>query len=87
LAQRNKLLELYESSYKDRASGLRAKKKGLIKGSSFEELLTKAANEGIITKDKIEELKAYKELAEDIIKVDDFSQEEVEQLRKNLKGI
>ena len=77
----NKLLELYESSYKDRASVLRAKKKGLINGSSFEDLLTNAANEGIITKDKIDELKAYNELADDIINVDDFSQEEVDQLR------
>ena len=80
-AQMNKLLELYESSYKDRASVLRAKKKGLINGSSFEDLLTNAANEGIITKDKIDELKAYNELADDIINVDDFSQEEVDQLR------
>jgi len=80
-AQMNKLLELYESSYKDRASVLRAKKKGLINGSSFEDLLTNAANEGIITKDKIDELQAYNELADDIINVDDFSQEEVDQLR------
>tara|TARA_Y100001970_G_scaffold94262_1_gene118829 strand:+ start:2707 stop:5073 length:2367 start_codon:yes stop_codon:yes gene_type:complete len=80
-AQMNKLLELYESSYKDRASVLRAKKKGLINGSSFEDLLSNAANEGIITEDKIDELKAYNELADDIINVDDFSQEEVDQLR------
>ena len=80
-AQMNKLLELYESSYKDRASVLRAKKKGLIIGSSFEDLLSNAAKEGIITEDKIEELKAYNELADDIINVDDFSQEEVDQLR------
>ena len=48
---------------------------------AFEDLLTNAANEGIITKDKIDELKAYNELADDIINVDDFSQEEVDQLR------
>ena len=80
-AQMNKLLELYESSYKERASVLRAKKKGLINGSSFEELLSNAATEGIISEDRIEELKLYNELADDIINVDDFSQEEVDQLR------
>ena len=58
-----------------------SKKKGLINGSSFEDLLSNAANEGIITEDKIDELKAYNELADDIINVDDFSQEEVDQLR------
>ena len=80
-AQMNKLLELYETSYKDRASVLRVKKKGLINGSNFEDLLSNAAKEGVISEDKIEELKAYNELADDIINVDDFSQEEVDQLR------
>ena len=80
-AQMNKLLELYESSYKERASVLRAKKKGLINGSSFEELVSNAAKEGIVTEDRIEELKLYNDLADDIINVDDFSQEEVDQLR------
>ena len=60
---------------------LKAKKKGLINGSSFEEILSNAAKEGIITEDRIEELKLYNELADDIINVDDFSQEEVDQLR------
>ena len=60
---------------------MRAKKKGLINGSNFEDLLSNAAKEGIITEDQIEELKAYNELADDIINVDDFSQEEVDQLR------
>ena len=77
----NKLLELYESSHKDRSVILKAKKKGLINGSTFEELLKNAANEGIISADKIEELKEYNDLADDIINVDDFSQEEVDQLR------
>ena len=80
-AQMNKLLELYESSYKDRSVILKAKKKGLINGSTFEELLGNAAEEGIISADKIEELKEYNDLADDIINVDDFSQEEVDQLR------
>ena len=80
-AQMNRLLELYESSYKDRASVLKAKKKGLINGSNFEDLLTNAAKEGIISEEKIEELKQYNDLADDIINVDDFSQEEVDQLR------
>ena len=34
-----------------------------------------------ISIDKIQELKTYNELADDIINVDDFSQEEVDQLR------
>jgi len=80
-AQMNKLLDLYESSYKDRASVLRAKKKGLIGGSDFQDLLANAAKEGIINEEKIEELKEYNDLADDIINVDDFSQEEVDQLR------
>tara|TARA_B100001250_G_scaffold89171_1_gene73926 strand:- start:594 stop:3014 length:2421 start_codon:yes stop_codon:yes gene_type:complete len=80
-AQMNKLLELYESSYKDRASVLRAKKKGLINGPNFDDLLSNAAKEGIISEQKIEELKQYNDLADDIINVDDFSQEEVDQLR------
>ena len=77
----NKLLELYESSYKDRASVLRAKKKGLISGSDFNDLLVNAAKEGVINEEKIEELMEYNDLADDIINVDDFSQEEVDQLR------
>ena len=80
-AQMNTLLELYESSYKDRASVLKAKNKGLINGSNFSELLDNAAKEGIISDDKIEELKRYNDLADDIINVDDFSQEEVNQIR------
>ena len=80
-AQMNKILELYESSHKERASVLKAKKKGLITGSSFLELLSNAAVEGIISEEKIEELKQYNDLADDIINVDDFSQEEVDQLR------
>jgi len=80
-AQMNKLLDLYESSYKDRANILRAKKKGLISGSDFQDLLANAAKEGIINEEKIEELKEYNDLADDIINVDDFSQEEVDELR------
>ena len=80
-AQMNKLLDLYESSYKDRASILRAKKKGLISGSDFQDLLANAAKEGIINEERIEELREYNDLADDIINVDDFSQEEVDQLR------
>ncbi len=80
-AQMNKILELYESSHKERASVLKAKKKGLISGSSFLELLSNAAVQGIISEEKIEELKQYNDLADDIINVDDFSQEEVDQLR------
>ena len=60
---------------------MRAKKKGLINGSTFEDLLSNAAKEGIISEQKIEELKQYNDLADDIINVDDFSQEEVDQLR------
>ena len=45
------------------------------------ELLSNASKEGIISEQKIEELKQYNDLADDIINVDDFSQEEVDQLR------
>ena len=44
------------------------KKKGLINGSTFEELLRNAADEGIISVDKIEELKEEIEDLEDDLK-------------------
>jgi len=80
-AQMNKALELYESCDPIKSEMHTAKKKGLIKGNNFDDLLDSAVNESIISKEQAGLLKEYNLICDDIINVDDFSQEEVDQIR------
>tara|TARA_B100001750_G_scaffold35912_1_gene25577 strand:+ start:1211 stop:3643 length:2433 start_codon:yes stop_codon:yes gene_type:complete len=80
-AQMNKALELYESCYPIKSEIHTAKKKGLIKGNNFDDLLDSAVNESVISKEQAGLLKEYNLICDDIINVDDFSQEEVDQIR------
>ena len=80
-AQMNKALELYEQCKQASSEINKAKKKGLITGNNFNELVQSAKKESIITKEDAEELIQYNLLADQIINVDDFSQEEVDQIR------
>ena len=77
----NKALELYESCYPIKSEIHTAKKKGLIKGNNFDDLLDSAVNESVISKEQAGLLKEYNLICDDIINVDDFSQEEVDQIR------
>jgi hypothetical protein len=54
-----------------------ARKKGLIEGHTFEELVAAAENADIITKEQAKQLLAYDQVTLDIINVDDFSEEEL----------
>ena len=80
-AQMSKALQLYEQCKRARLEINKAKKKGLITGNSFNELVQSAQKESIISKEDAEELIQYNLLADQIINVDDFSQEEVDQIR------
>jgi len=80
-AQMNKALELYESCHPLKLEVNKAKKKGLITGNSFDELIEAAVHQSIISKEEADLLIQYHSLAEEIINVDDFSQEEVDQIR------
>ena len=80
-AQMNKALELYESCHPLKLEVNKAKKKGLITGNSFDELIEAAVHQSIISKEEADLLIQYHALAEEIINVDDFSQEEVDQIR------
>tara|TARA_B100000686_G_C16798332_1_gene984092 strand:- start:2067 stop:4499 length:2433 start_codon:yes stop_codon:yes gene_type:complete len=80
-AQMNKALELYESCHPIKSEMHTAKKKGLIKGNNFDDLLDSAVNESVISKEQAGLLKEYNLICDDIINVDDFSQEEVDQIR------
>ena len=80
-AQMNKALELYESCHFIKSEIQTAKKKGLIKGNTIDELLDSAINESIISEEQAGLLKEYNLICDDIINVDDFSQEEVDQIR------
>ena len=80
-AEMNKALELYEQCKQARLEINKAKKKGLITANNFNELVQSAQKESIITKEDAEELIQYNLLADEIINVDDFSQEEVDQIR------
>ena len=80
-SQMNKALELYESCHPLKSEVNKAKKKGLISGNSFNDLLEAAVNESIISKEEADLLIQYNLIADDIINVDDFSQEEVDQIR------
>ena len=77
----NKALELYESCHFIKSEIQTAKKKGLIKGNTIDELLDSAINESIISEEQAGLLKEYNLICDDIINVDDFSQEEVDQIR------
>ena len=80
-AQMNKALELYEQCKQASSEINKAKKKGLITGNSSNELVQSAQKESIISKEDAELLIEYNLLADEIINVDDFSQEEVDQIR------
>ena len=80
-SQMNKALELYESCHPIKSEVTKAKKKGLISGNSFKDLLEAAVHESIISKEEADLLIQYNVLVDDIINVDDFSQEEVNQIR------
>ena len=80
-SQMNKVLELYESCHPIKSEVTKAKKKGLISGNNFKDLLEAAVHESIISKEEADLLIQYNVLVDDIINVDDFSQEEVNQIR------
>ena len=77
----NKALELYEQCKQASLEINKAKKKGLITANNFNELVQSAKRESIISKGDAERLIQYNLLADQIINVDDFSQEEVDQIR------
>ena len=70
-------LELYEVVYPIKAEVMTARKKGLIEGHTFEELVAAAENADIITKEQANQLLEYDQVTLDIINVDDFSEEEL----------
>ena len=80
-AQMNKALELYEQCKESKSIVIKAKRKGLINGSNFNEVIQAAKKESIISKEDADKLIEYSLLADEIINVDDFSQEEVDQIR------
>ena len=77
----NKALELYEQCKEARSEVSKAKKKGIITGNNFSELVEAAKDNSIITKEDVDRLIEYSLLADEIINVDDFSQDEVDQIR------
>ena len=80
-AQMNKALDLFEQCRQSKAEIQKAKKKGLISGNSFKELLDDAKKQSIIKEEEAYQLLEYNNLVDEIINVDDFSQEEVDQIR------
>ena len=80
-AQMNKALELYEVCHPIKSAINKAAKKGLIQGLNYNELIDSATKEGVVSKDQADQLSEYTKIAEDIINVDDFSQEEIDQIR------
>ena len=81
LATLEHLLELYETAYPIKVDLMKARKKGLIKGNTLEELMDAAVNKDIITQEQANELSEYDRLALDIINVDDFSEKELKTIR------
>ena len=77
----NKALELYEVCRPIKSAINKAKKKDLIQGNNYNELVESAIKEGVVSKDQADQLAEYTKIAEDIINVDDFSQEEIDQIR------
>ena len=77
----NKALELYEVCHPLKSKINKAKKKGLIQGNNDNELLDSAIKEGVVSKDQADQLIEYTKIADDIINVDDFSPEEIDQIR------
>ena len=77
----NRALELYEVCRPIKSAINKAAKKGLIQGNNYHELVDSAIKEGIVSKDQALQLTEYIKIAEDIINVDDFSQEEIDQIR------
>ena len=59
----------------------KAQKKGLISGNNFNGLVEAATKESIINEKEAALVLQYNVLADEIINVDDFSQEEVDQIR------
>ncbi|MBC8226053.1 MAG: acyl-CoA dehydrogenase [Gammaproteobacteria bacterium] len=80
-AQMNHALELYEVCHPLKIEIFKSKKKGLIAGDSFDELAKNAIKEGIISQAQGKELSKYASIVDDIINVDDFSQEELDEIR------
>ena len=80
-AQMNKALELYEICYPIKKEIIKSKKKGLISGNTFNELTENALQQGIINENQSDQLAEYAAIADEIINVDDFSQEEIDQIR------
>ena len=80
-AQMNKALELYEICHPMKSKINKAQKKGLIQGNNYNELIDSAIKEGVVSKDQADQLIEYTKIADDIINVDDFSQEEIDQIR------
>jgi len=80
-SQMNKALELYEQCKQTKLEINRAQKKGLISGNNFSGLVEAAKKESIINEEAADLVLQYNVLADEIINVDDFSPEEVDQIR------
>ncbi len=80
-SQMNKALELYEQCKQAKLEINKAQKKGLISGNNFNDLIDAATKESIINEKEADLVLQYNVLADEIINVDDFSQEEVDQIR------
>ena len=80
-SQMNKALELYEQCKQAKLEINKAQKKGLISGNNFNDLIEAATKESIINEKEADLVLQYNVLADEIINVDDFSQEEVDQIR------
>ena len=81
MATLERALELYETTHPIKVDLMRARKKGLIKGNTLEELMDAAVNQDVITEEQANQLSAYDQLVLDIINVDDFSEEELKTIR------
>ena len=77
----NKALELYEQCKQAKLEINKAQKKGFISGNNFNDLIEAATKESIINEKEADLVLQYNILADEIINVDDFSQEEVDQIR------
>ena len=80
-SQMNKALELYEQCKQAKLEINKAQKKGFISGNNFNDLIEAATKESIINEKEADLVLQYNVLADEIINVDDFSQEEVDQIR------
>jgi acyl-CoA dehydrogenase len=81
LAMMERALGLYETAHPIKTDLMKARKKGLIKGNTLEELMDAALKQEIITQTQADQLNEFDRLTLDIINVDDFSEKELKTIR------